>query len=134
MSFRRPHPLSFTTITPTRAPTPWRWAIRVAAILHALNELAGVRVGAYDVGSIETTGTRRPLAENSDTRCRGNLSGNVGGFRAIPDVYTPGRIWDTTKVCKDNETRTAPTSISGTDGFHRKLRTEVAKERGSEVK
>jgi len=39
-----------------------------------------------------------------------------------------------TRVCEENGTRTAPTSYSGSDGFHRKLRREVAKERGIEIK
>jgi hypothetical protein len=34
-------------------------------------------------------------------------------------------------VCNDNETLTGPTSVSGADEFHRELRREVAKERGS---
>ena len=33
---------------------------------------------------------------------------------------------------KENESSTRPTSVSGLDGFHRKLQTEVAKEEGSE--
>ena len=53
----------------------------------------------------------------------------------LPIQWRPGSMLDAnTMVCKDNETRTAPTSTSVTDGFHRELRREVAKERGSTVK
>lgn len=45
-----------------------------------------------------------------------------GDYLIVPRVYN------------DNDTRTAPTSVCRSDGFHRKLRTEVAKERGSENK
>ena len=38
------------------------------------------------------------------------------------------------RIYNDNETQTAPTSVCRSDGFHRKLRTEVEKERGSEIK
>jgi hypothetical protein len=37
------------------------------------------------------------------------------------------------RVYYDNETRTALTFVCRSDGFHRKLRTEVEKERGSEI-
>jgi hypothetical protein len=39
----------------------------------------------------------------------------------------------TPRVFYDNETRTAPTFVFRSDGFHRKLRTEVEKERGSGI-
>ena len=37
------------------------------------------------------------------------------------------------RVYNDNGTRTTPTSVCRPDGFHRELRTEVEKERGSEI-
>ena len=40
----------------------------------------------------------------------------------------------TTKLWKDNDTLPAPTSFTGSDVFHRKLRREVAKEGGVEIK
>jgi hypothetical protein len=85
--------------------------------------------------TMETTGTCHPPAENSDTRCCGNQSGSVAGFRATSGVYRPGRIWIHHHAVQGqrhaNRTRL---HISGSDEFHRKLRMEVAKERGIEVK
>jgi len=52
----------------------------------------------------------------------------------MPHGLTPGSVLNPNMVCKNNDTRTAPTSINSPDGFHRKLRREVAMERGSGVK
>jgi hypothetical protein len=124
-SFRRPHPSSLTTTTAT--PTPYAvlskfrlydWSKAPPPTLFAFNGLAGVCfvLGVYTLGDtswwVVRRGAKALLHPKRLQECKTQCNRD-----RFPIGWRRGSVLNGNMVWKDNETRTAPTSIYGPDEF-----------------